>query len=158
MLEGNLKILEQDYEGAETAFKRVVQLSPEYVPVHVRLGVLYNFQKRPEDAQKAFQKALELNPNQTDALALLVGTTWLIRHRRPVWYTLWPAAFMLCTSVTMMVWLLLNKYIPGWPKTAPLAVADILILMLTVGILVLTVRRWIVGPETKREGTADFAD
>ena len=82
------------------------------------------------------------------ALALLVGTTWLIRHRRPVWYTVVPAVFMLCTSVTMMVWLLINKYIPGWPKTAPLAVADVLILVLTAGILGLTVRRWIVGFES----------
>ena len=83
------------------------------------------------------------------ALALLVGTTWLIRHGRPVWYTVLPAVFMLCTSLTMMVWLLFNKYIPAWPKTAPLAVADILILVLTGGILGLTVRRWIAGFKTE---------
>ena len=92
------------------------------------------------------------------ALALLVGTTWLIHHGRPVWYTVLPAVFMLCTSLTMMVWLLFNKYIPGWPKTAPLAVADILILVLTVGILGLTVRRWIVGPAELSKKEAVVAD
>jgi carbon starvation protein len=83
------------------------------------------------------------------ALALLVATTWLLHHRRTIWYTLLPALFMLVTSITMMVRLLVKKFIPGWPATAPLAVADILILVLTIGILGLTVRRWIIGSEAK---------
>jgi len=153
---GGLGIEEPHNFGAETGpaviqttgiKKRLLQLLKYYwvnsglAVVLMLLLALYGF----ETVWPIFGSSNQL----LASLALLVGTTWLIRHRRPVWYTVLPAAFMLCTSITMMVWLLINKYIPGWPKTAPLAVADILILVLTAGILGLTVRRWIVGPEIK---------
>jgi carbon starvation protein len=81
------------------------------------------------------------------ALALLLGTTWLMRRGRAIWYTLLPALFMLATSLTMLIWLLVTKYLPGWKEgqTAmiPLAIADILVLLLTAGIIYYIVRRWI---------------
>jgi Tfp pilus assembly protein PilF len=73
MLQGNLKILERDAAGAEKALKQVIQISPEYAPAYVQLGLLYNLLKRKEDALASFKKALEKNPRQTDALAFLVG-------------------------------------------------------------------------------------
>jgi tetratricopeptide (TPR) repeat protein len=73
MLQGNLKILERDAAGAEEKFKQVIQMSPEYAPAHVQLGLLYNLSKRKDDALASFKKALELNPQQTDALAFIVG-------------------------------------------------------------------------------------
>ena len=74
MLQGNQKILERDTKGAEAAFKEINTLDPDFAPAYVRLGLVYNLTKRPEDAQKSFQKALELDPQQTDALTLIVGT------------------------------------------------------------------------------------
>ncbi len=86
------------------------------------------------------------------ALALLVGTTWLLHRGRAIWYTLAPAIFMLATSLTMMVWLLVDSYLPGcWSgdtSKIPLAIADGLVLTMTAGILALTVRRWFVGSRT----------
>jgi tetratricopeptide (TPR) repeat protein len=73
MLQGNLKILDQDFKGAENIFKDVAQRSPEFAPVHVQLGLLYNLSKRRSDALNSFQKALQLSPEQTDALGFLVA-------------------------------------------------------------------------------------
>jgi Tfp pilus assembly protein PilF len=73
MLQGKLKILQKDVAGAEEAFKHVIQISPEYAPAYVQLGLLYNLSKRKEDALGSFQKALEKNPLETDALAFMVG-------------------------------------------------------------------------------------
>ena len=86
------------------------------------------------------------------ALALLVGTTWLMRHKRTIWYTLIPALFMLVTSLTMLIRLLVVKYIPGvMEHTAgmiPLLIADVVVLGMTGGIIVMIVRRW-AGAENK---------
>ena len=73
MLQGNLKILEEDFKGAENVFGKVAKLNPDFTPVHVQLGLLYNLLKRKNDALNSFQKALYLNPAQTDALGLAVA-------------------------------------------------------------------------------------
>ncbi len=72
-LQGNLKILEQDVEGAEVAFKEVIENAPDYAPGYVRLGLLYNLTKREAGALENYKKALELDPRQTAALSLMVG-------------------------------------------------------------------------------------
>jgi len=76
------------------------------------------------------------------ALALLVGTTWLIHHRRPVWYTFLPAIFMLITSITMLIRLLIVDYGPKWPGSAPLLISDVVVLAMTAGILSFVLRTW----------------
>jgi carbon starvation protein len=82
------------------------------------------------------------------ALALWVGTTWLMSKGRQYWFAIVPAVFMFVTSMTMLVWLLVKKYIPGWQAgqtgMAALLVADVLVLAMTVGILVLTLKNWLV--------------
>ena len=75
------------------------------------------------------------------ALALLIATVWLMQKGRSIWYTFLPTIFMLITSVTMLVRLLVVKYIPAWPNSAALVIADVLILGLTAGLLVLIGRR-----------------
>jgi len=62
-----------------------------------------------------------------------------------------PAIFMLITSVTMLVRLLVVKYLPDWPGSAALVVADVLILALTAGLLGLIGRRLLM----KRAVTAN---
>jgi carbon starvation protein CstA len=79
------------------------------------------------------------------ALALIVATCWLIAHHRPVWYTLAPALFMLVTSVWMLVRLLFTSYWPvlsAWPNKPALAVVDIIVLVATVAVVILALRRW----------------
>jgi carbon starvation protein CstA len=76
------------------------------------------------------------------ALALVVATSWLISKRRPVWYTLLPAVFMMVTSVWMLVRLLVWDYLQDWSNKAPLAVTAIIVLAMTAGIVGCAVRRW----------------
>lgn len=85
------------------------------------------------------------------ALALLAGTTWLIHHRRPVWYTLLPAIFMLITSITMLIRLLVVVYVPGWPGTALLLIADVIVLAMTTGILFFMLRTWQEGKKLRMQ-------
>jgi carbon starvation protein len=81
------------------------------------------------------------------ALALWVGTIWLLSKGRQYWFALLPALFMFVTSMTMLVWLLVKQYLPGWQAgrtgMAPLLVADVLVLSMTVGILLLTLKNWL---------------
>lgn len=72
-LQGNLKLLERDMKGAEEAYKKVVEMAPDDPAGHLRLGLIYNLTNRPQEAMKAFRKALDLNPMQIDALGLLVN-------------------------------------------------------------------------------------
>ncbi len=79
---------------------------------------------------------------QTPAVALILATCWLLAHRRPIWYTLIPALFMLATSVTMLVRLLVWDHWPNWATKAPLAVTAVVVLAMTAGIAVLAAARW----------------
>jgi len=76
------------------------------------------------------------------ALALLIATCWLVSRGRPVWFTLLPSAFMMVTSITMLVRLLLWDYLPKWPTSAPLVIADVIVLSMTGGVMVLAALRW----------------
>jgi carbon starvation protein CstA len=66
---------------------------------------------------------------------------------RPYWFALVPAVFMFATSMTMLVRLLM-KYLHGWQagKSGMLAllIADAVVLSMTVGVLALTLRNWLV--------------
>ncbi|MFC1783112.1 carbon starvation protein A [Planctomycetota bacterium] len=78
------------------------------------------------------------------ALALLIATTWLMQKGRTIWYTFVPTIFMLITSVTMLIRLLVTKYIPELPGTLPLVIADLLILGLTAGLVITIAHRWLL--------------
>jgi len=78
------------------------------------------------------------------SLVLLVATTWLVKNSRPIWYTLLPALFMLATSVTMMVRLLI-AFLGNWPNDLMLVFADIIVLALSLAIVLLALRQWISG-------------
>lgn len=79
------------------------------------------------------------------AIALLVATCWLIERRRPVWHVVLPMLFMLVTSITMLVRLLVVQYWPRLNEMLALAITDIVILAATAGVVVMAVRRWLAG-------------
>ncbi len=69
----SLKLLEKDMKGAEEIYSKIIQAEADYAPAYVQLGLVQNSSNRQAEALKSFNKALELNPQQTDALALIVG-------------------------------------------------------------------------------------
>jgi tetratricopeptide (TPR) repeat protein len=73
MHQASLKVLEKDLKGAEEIYGRIIQADADYAPAYIQLGLIYNLTNRQPEALKSFNKALALNPQQTDALALVVG-------------------------------------------------------------------------------------
>lgn len=91
------------------------------------------------------------------ALALIVGTCWLVARQRPVWYTLLPAVFMVVTSVWSITQLLARKYWPAFPHAPAepiLAVTSLVVLAMTLGIIVLAIRRWMVVGSAREQSVA----
>jgi tetratricopeptide (TPR) repeat protein len=73
MHQASLKVLEKDMKGAEEIYGRIIQADADYAPAYIQLGLIYNLTNRQPEALKSFKKALALNPQQADALALVVG-------------------------------------------------------------------------------------
>ena len=69
-----LQLLEADPE-AEVAFRRAIAVRSEWEYPHMMLGKLMRRQGRVADALASFQRAVELRPNSTEALASL---SWLL--------------------------------------------------------------------------------
>jgi len=59
---GNLLVLADRLDEAETAYLRAVELAPAETAAHFNLGVLYQQLGRGRDAQSQFQKVLEVDP------------------------------------------------------------------------------------------------
>jgi carbon starvation protein len=70
------------------------------------------------------------------ALTLLAIAAWLLNRGKPKWFALIPAAFMLVTTIAALIWLLLNNYLPA--KNYPLVAADILLMILSAGVVIMT--------------------
>jgi len=71
------------------------------------------------------------------ALSLGAVSVWLIQRKKPSWFTILPGLFMLATTVSALIWLLLNKYIPQHNVT--LIIADVLLVALGVGTFILSI-------------------
>ncbi len=52
-----------DYAEAEKNLKKALELNPNLAAAYLNLGRLYEKQEKPADAQAAYQKAYELDPN-----------------------------------------------------------------------------------------------
>lgn len=57
----------QDFQKAEQHLTQVVQAGFEFADVYNMLGIIYHQQGKYEKAVHSFEKALEINPNYTDA-------------------------------------------------------------------------------------------
>jgi tetratricopeptide (TPR) repeat protein len=64
----------KQFASAEDYLNRSISKSPNNAPSYVQLGNLRVAQNRSADAQKAFQKALDLDPNSSDALGGVLNT------------------------------------------------------------------------------------
>ncbi|UCD65157.1 MAG: carbon starvation protein A [Candidatus Zixiibacteriota bacterium] len=73
------------------------------------------------------------------ALTLIAVTVWLHRSRRPTWFTIVPAVVMVVTTMFSLGYKLFSEYIPN--RNVLLAVIDILLLALAVGVARLSIRR-----------------
>lgn len=73
-----LSVEGEDVEGALTAYRRALELRPNYAPAHLRLGDLLAGADRLDEAERAYRRALELAPELAPA-ELGLGRTLLRR-------------------------------------------------------------------------------
>jgi carbon starvation protein len=71
------------------------------------------------------------------ALTLIAVSVWLLERKKNAWFAIIPGVFMLITTMIALVYMLVHSYIPTHNVT--LMVADILMLALSVGTVVITI-------------------
>ncbi|MCF6147584.1 MAG: carbon starvation protein A [Candidatus Kuenenia sp.] len=72
------------------------------------------------------------------AFTLIIISFWLLSKRKNIWLTAVPAVFMIVTTVTMLVVMLVTRFIPR--GNLPLVIADIVLLGLSAGIISIAVK------------------
>jgi len=75
------------------------------------------------------------------ALTLIAVTVWLKRAGRKNWFTLFPAIVMVVTTIASLSYYLFVKYLPT--HNTLLAVTDILLLILAIGVIFLSIKKLI---------------
>jgi tetratricopeptide (TPR) repeat protein len=64
----------RDYDKAEVYLSKVIEAGNRFADIHNMMGVIHHDRGRIEDARDAFKRALELNPNYTEAALNLAVT------------------------------------------------------------------------------------
>lgn len=72
------------------------------------------------------------------ALALIICTVWMLKRNRPIRYIILPAIFMLITAVAALVYALVYDFIPS--QNTKLILTSVIVLILTAGIVIATIR------------------
>lgn len=85
------------------------------------------------------------------ALTLIAVTVWLHRAGRKSWFTIVPAVVMIATTIAALGYKLFTDYLPN--RSHLLAGTDILLLALSVGVLLLSVRQFFPVQEAPEAGT-----
>ncbi len=73
------------------------------------------------------------------AVTLLIVSFWLLVRKKNVWFTAIPAVFMLVTTITMLIVLLVNRFIPQASIT--LIIADVILLGLASAIITVAIKK-----------------
>jgi len=68
-----LHLQEGDMKRAEAVAKKILKLDPDNAMNHLRLGLVYDFGKQYAQAIDSFERALEIDPLQTEALEFMVS-------------------------------------------------------------------------------------
>ncbi len=79
------------------------------------------------------------------ALVLVVVAVWLSMRKKPTWFVTVPAAFMLVTTIASLVYMLFHTYLKT--QNWSLVVADVLLLALSGGVIVMLLQRFFLKPQ-----------
>ncbi|MGE5577180.1 MAG: carbon starvation protein A [Syntrophothermus sp.] len=73
------------------------------------------------------------------ALSLIAVSAWLASKKKPTWFTVLPALFMMVTTLWSLFKLLFTKYLPLGNMT--LAITDIILVLLGIGVILLSISK-----------------
>jgi len=65
---GEIYLRDKDIEGAQTCFRKALEINRYHPAVHEKLGEIYYLQSRYKEALESFSQSLELDPNRTRSL------------------------------------------------------------------------------------------
>lgn len=77
---GLSQMVKGDYKTAEMYFKRALQYTPVYSYLHMNLGTLYYFLKKPEEAERHFRNAIVYD--RANPKAYFLYGSWLVTQKR----------------------------------------------------------------------------
>lgn len=75
------------------------------------------------------------------ALTLIIVSFWLLSKRKNIWFTAIPALFMIVTTISMLIILLIIRFIPQGNIT--LIIADIILLGLSSSIITIAIKTFL---------------
>ncbi len=73
------------------------------------------------------------------ALTFIAITAWLANRKKPTWFTIIPAIFMMATTLWSLYILLVTKYLPL--KNMLLTITDLILMLLSIGVVILGVSK-----------------
>jgi tetratricopeptide (TPR) repeat protein len=77
---GRIHVTRNDFGRAQEMYAKALELAPGLVGAHVGLGVLYDLQKKPDEALKEFEAALRSDPRDRRAIDAKLAA--LVRQNR----------------------------------------------------------------------------
>jgi carbon starvation protein len=85
------------------------------------------------------------------ALTLIAVTVWLHRAGRKTWFTVIPAVVMIATTIAALGYKLVTDYVPN--QKILLATTDFLLLALSLGVLLMSLRKFLPAREAATTST-----
>jgi carbon starvation protein len=85
------------------------------------------------------------------AMTLIAVTAWLNLMGRKSWFTLIPAVIMVVTTMASLLYSLAVEYIPK--ANVILSVTDIILLVLSVGVILQTIRKSVLAARAGKAAT-----
>lgn len=82
------------------------------------------------------------------ALSLIAVSVWLSVRKKPYWFTLIPAIFMMLTTLRGLYLLLLKTYLPT--HNVALTITDIFLMALSIGVIILSGYKLVEGFKTSK--------
>jgi serine/threonine-protein kinase len=68
---GNIRMMNWDWQAAETNLKRAIELNPNYAPAHNWLGLYWTWIGHPQQAMQEYTRAQQLDPSSAIYIANL---------------------------------------------------------------------------------------
>jgi carbon starvation protein len=118
-------------------FKKVPALLKSYL-VNALIAVALMFLLAYKNAYSVIWPVFGSANQLLAALTMIAISVWLVRRGKPFWFNLLPALFMMVTTIAALIFLLDKTYLPA--KNYPLASAAVLLLLLSAGVIVLSVK------------------
>jgi carbon starvation protein len=135
----------------QRVFKQVPALFKKYW-FNSGLAVVFMFALAVSNGYRLIWPVFGASNQLLAALTLIAITLWLNLAGKKSWFTLVPAVIMVVTTIAALVYYLFARYIPD--MNIVLIITDLILLILSVGVVYQSFRKTIFAPEPAKAPTA----